>query len=414
MAIMQSLTFGGINSLDYGVYITGEGVYNAPQRMVDTVSVPGRNGDIIIDQGKYDNVTVVYQAGTFGSGQADFRDKISAFRNAILSQLGYQRLTDTYHPDEYRMAMYSSGLEVSPAHYSDAGEFELTFYCKPQRFLTSGETAVAVANNGTVTNPTKYASSPLLQFKGYGDLALDGATIQVHNEPYGTLLLANRTTRADDPQTLLRTVLDEGNLALLNNGDDITVSAGSDIILSYGDTGQYRPVISSAVYSSGDITPELAVADYNTVHIDPGALAYVKGTSSSHTLTMTVSLTYYPSGVATTWSGNTTVTFTYNGTDKISYTFSCPTLPASMYIGVPLNSAINAVYGNSTKTLVSDTMYIDLDIGEAYIVNSGVVSSVDNMVSIPTTLPTLAVGSTTVTYDNTITNFKITPRWWQL
>ena len=412
MAIMQSLTFGGINSLDYGVYITGEGVYNAPQRMVDTVSVPGRNGDIIIDQGKYDNVTVVYQAGTFGNDQADFRDKISAFRNAILSQLGYQRLTDTYHPDEYRMAMYSSGLEVSPAHYSDAGEFELTFYCKPQRFLTSGETAVAVANNGTVTNPTKYASSPLLQFKGYGDLALDGATIQVHNEPYGTLLLANRTTRAD-ANYLLQTKLDASNLALMNSSDTITVQAGSDIIVGYqGD--DFVAFVTSAVYSSGDISaPTLSVSS-DWIHIDPGALTFAKGTSSSHTMTMTVGLTYYPSGVETTWSGNTTLTVTYNGSDKISYSFSTPTLPGTIEHAVPQNSAINTVYGQSTKTLVSDTMYIDLDIGEAYIVNNGVVSSVDNMVSIPTTLPKLAVGSTTVTYDNTITNFKITPRWWQL
>lgn len=413
MAIMQSLTFGGINSLDYGVYITGEGVYNAPQRMVDTVSVPGRNGDIIIDQGKYDNVTVVYQAGTFGNDQADFRDKISAFRNAILSQLGYQRLTDTYHPDEYRMAMYSSGLEVSPAHYSDAGEFELTFYCKPQRFLTSGETAVAVANNGTVTNPTKYASSPLLEFKGYGDLALDGATIQVHNEPYGTLLLANRTTRAD-VNYFLWTKLDSSNLALMSNGDTITVQAGSDIMFSF-DGEDFGTFVTSAAYSSGDISsPTISIANEETIHVDPGALAYAKNTSSSHTLTMTVGLTYYPSGVETTWSGNVTLTFAYNGSDTIQYSFNAPTLPATIDIGVPQNSAINSVYGQSTKTLVSDTMYIDLDIGEAYIVNGSVVSSVDNMVSIPTTLPKLAVGSTTVTYDNTITNFKITPRWWQL
>lgn len=411
MAVMNSLTFGGINSLNYGIYITGEGVYNAPERAVDTVSVPGRNGDVIIDQGRYENVTVVYKAGAFGSDQADFRQKISAFRNAILSKIGYQRLTDTYHPDEYRMGLYSSGLEVDPVHYSGAGEFELKFYCKPQRFLTSGETASAVANNGSVSNPTLYPASPLLEFKGYGNVALNGETIIVHNEPYGTLLLANRTTRAD-VSWALATYLDASNLALMNNGDTITVSSGSDI--AFGIQGDdFGTSITSATYSSGDISPTITVADEDEVHIDPGALAYAKGTSSSHTLVMSVSMRYYPSGVETTWMGNVTLTISYNGSDTIQYSLTA-TLPNDCDFGVPANSAINAVYGNSTKTLITNTMYVDLDIGEAYINNGGAISSVNNMVSIPNDLPKLAVGTTTVTYSNTITNFKITPRWWQL
>lgn len=411
MAVMNSLTFGGINSLNYGIYITGEGVYNAPERAVDTVSVPGRNGDVIIDQGRYENVTIVYKAGTFGDDQSNFRTKISAFRNAILSKIGYQRLTDTYHPDEYRMGLYSSGLEVDPVHYSEAGEFELKFYCKPQRFLTSGETAVAVANNGSISNPTLYEASPLLEFKGYGDISLDGNTIIVHNEPYGRLLLANRTTRAD-ANWQLATFLDVNNLALMNNGDTVSVSTGSDIAFSI-EGEDFGTFITSATYSSGDITPTITVADEWMVHIDPGALLFAKNTSSSHTLAMAVSMTYYPSGVETTWSGTVTLTISYNGSDKISYAFT-GTLPNNCDYAIPENSAINAVYGNSTKSLITNTMYIDLDIGEAYINNGGTLSSVDNMVSIPNKLPKLAVGSTTVTYDNTITNFKITPRWWQL
>jgi hypothetical protein len=34
MAVFKSLTFDGINSLNYGIYITGEAVYNAPERAV--------------------------------------------------------------------------------------------------------------------------------------------------------------------------------------------------------------------------------------------------------------------------------------------------------------------------------------------------------------------------------------------
>ena len=42
MAIRNSLMFGGVSSADYGIFISGEGVFNSPTRAVEMVSVPGR------------------------------------------------------------------------------------------------------------------------------------------------------------------------------------------------------------------------------------------------------------------------------------------------------------------------------------------------------------------------------------
>jgi phage-related protein len=138
--IFKGLTFGGINSLDYGIFITGEAVYNAPERSVTSIEIEGRNGDLLIDNGRFLNIEIKYPAGCFAETQEDFKQKIESFRNAIISQISYQRLTDDYNPDEYRFAVYKSGLDVSVAVLHQGGEFDLTFDCKPQRFLTSGET----------------------------------------------------------------------------------------------------------------------------------------------------------------------------------------------------------------------------------------------------------------------------------
>lgn len=138
--IFKGLTFGGINSLDYGIFITGEAVYNAPERSVTSIEIEGRNGDLLIDNGRFLNIKVSYPAGCFAETQQDFKEKIELFRNAIVSQISYQRLTDDYNPDEYRLAVYKAGLDVSVAVLHQGGEFTLTFDCKPQRFLTSGET----------------------------------------------------------------------------------------------------------------------------------------------------------------------------------------------------------------------------------------------------------------------------------
>ena len=149
--LYKALTFDGASSRTYGVYITGEAVYNAPERAVEMISIPGRNGAFVLDKGHFENIEVSYPAGIFAENEEDFAKAISDFRNLLCSKVGYCRLTDEYNPDEYRLAVYKSGLEVSPEQLK-AGEFNLVFDCKPQRFLTSGETAVSIANNGSINN----------------------------------------------------------------------------------------------------------------------------------------------------------------------------------------------------------------------------------------------------------------------
>ena len=40
MGMRNYLIFGGVNSANYGIYITGSGVYEAPERVVEKVTVP--------------------------------------------------------------------------------------------------------------------------------------------------------------------------------------------------------------------------------------------------------------------------------------------------------------------------------------------------------------------------------------
>ena len=186
------LIFGGVDSSDYGIYITGEAVYNAPEREVEFIDIPGRNGSLAMDKGRYNNITVTYPAGAFGKNQEDFREALSAFRNAILSQKGYQRLEDTYHPEEYRLGVYAAGLEVSPASRGKAGQFDLSFVCKPQRFLSIGDYPIPVDSGDILQNPTVFDSSPLLEVDGYGTVSFNGFDIELDDSPLGVVDLIPR------------------------------------------------------------------------------------------------------------------------------------------------------------------------------------------------------------------------------
>lgn len=171
----HSLIFGGVNSADFNVYISGGGTFSAPQRDVEIVSVPGRNGDLIIDNGKWNNIEVSYPA-FIPSG---FEQNIEAFRSAICRKTGYQKLEDTYHPDEYRMAMLSAGVDPSTRFMNRSASLELLFKCKPQRFLKIGDEPIQIL--------TPFVSSGKIEshyIPAYEDGKLD---FEVHCVPTDTL-----------------------------------------------------------------------------------------------------------------------------------------------------------------------------------------------------------------------------------
>ena len=181
MAIFNTLTFDEENSLDYGVYITGEAVYNAPKRVVEMIDIPGKDGQLALDQGRFENIEVSYPAGCFSDNMEDFAEKVATFRNMLLSRYSYKRIEDDYNTDEFRLGLYRSGLEVDAVRYNTAGEFDIVFDCKPQRFLKSGEEVQTFSASGTITNPTFFGSRPLLVVTGAGQLVLGARVIEISN-----------------------------------------------------------------------------------------------------------------------------------------------------------------------------------------------------------------------------------------
>ena len=172
---LNSLTFNSINSLTYGVYISGTGVFNAPPRDREMIKVPGRNGAIIIDHGRYENIEITYPAFII----KDLAEKVRIFANKLLEPVDYVRLEDTYNPDEFRLAILSQGMDVNPVSWLAAGSFDLIFNCRPERFLKSGEIVHQFITSGSVTNPTDMPSKPIIRVYGAGTVTVNGTAIEI-------------------------------------------------------------------------------------------------------------------------------------------------------------------------------------------------------------------------------------------
>ena len=408
------IIFGGVDSSDYGIYINGEGTYNAPERDVELVNVPGRNGAIALDQGRYNNIKVTYPAMVLEADQEHFREKLSEFRNAILSQKGYQRLEDSYHPDEFRMGVYHDGLEVSDIlTLARGGNFELTFDCKPQRWLSDGDIPVPVSSGDVLQNPTVFDAGPLLEIEGYGTVSFNGYDIELDNSPLGAVDLIPRRYYSS------ANVFDNSykfDRSLLNTGD--TINVGQALFSVEWQSISLSTIYTSITYTKSSIstmTPSVSV-------VNGGYIFLIRFTTPALTFSAldpedseVEKLANYTISAAKDGGGTDTVYVTVRvkcGYDYIRYRIEVST--SSPISDVDNTLTANPTTGTSTVQLLGNPTYVDCETGEAYRIDDGEYKSSNARVTIGADLPVMSPGSNKVIYDNTVTDIKISPRWWKI
>ena len=307
------------------------------------------------------------------------------------------------------MAVYKSGLEVDHEGLLN-GEFDIVFECKPQRWLTSGESASAVANNGTLSNPTLFESSPLLAVKGYGGIHFNGFDVEIENVTLGDIILVDGGS-FDTSETF---TFDK---TLFNNGDSISVS-GQFVA---GCWGALLPFLSDSDFSDSNVlftTQKRPPAGEHQKFATAFTLPLVAGTNKTETNTLSISYTASYGGISITQTWTITQTIQYNasaGTITMSLSGTATTSDNQYPVAVEyLQGESISILGNSTISALGNPTYIDCDLGECYMLKNGNIVSLNGVIDLGSDLPVLASGSNAFTYDNTITELKVAPRWWQV
>ena len=162
---MNYFKFNGVRSSDFGLIISGKDIYSAPAPDVSFVSVPGRNGDVLIDENRFNNITVSYDVAF-----RNVKSRASAIK-LWLCRAGYFVLTDTYQPEYFRMAAFSSNLKIDEL-IENVGHAQISFNCKPFMYSFAGRETITLTEPGTATNPEAFASLPYIKIIGGGDITL--------------------------------------------------------------------------------------------------------------------------------------------------------------------------------------------------------------------------------------------------
>lgn len=409
MGLLNVLMFDDISSQTYGFYIDGQATFNAPARRGEIVTVPGRNGTLFLDENTFENIEVEYTVFFDGKNEGRFHDRLAQFRAALMSKRGYLRLSDTYHPEEFRLARYKADFKVDPIMYNRAGSFKLVFDCKPQRYLLTGEREYE--NPFNIKNETNFPASPLLKIYGYGDLDLNDKRITVEDNTLGKIIFLGMAQN-DSAETLY-----------------------SPFTKTTFNTGDYAETDATwyATFTVANATPGTISVDTDNSTLDYGLI--IAGVEIAQNGQITVKIQWpdinFQAGIAASWTKTAQIRVDYTNSQTSQQTYTTVGISETVDIlttGVQLSSVtvtnatkvsekkiIDTGTVNSSVSTLGNPLYIDCESGEAYKFEDGEKINVNSGVWLGEDLPTLEPGTTWFMHDSeTMPRFIIVPRWWTL
>lgn len=177
----HNLVFDGIDAAAYGLVVYRADVDEIAARDVEAVEIAGRNGVLHLDNGRWRERTQTYGVYVPTPDSGYYADALGRVRTMFGQRgKGYKRLTDTYNPDSFALASFVDAIAPEPLAFRTKGVIELSFSCRPERFLKSGERVITTASSVTLNNPTGMPARPLLRVYGTGAGTLSVGAVIVY------------------------------------------------------------------------------------------------------------------------------------------------------------------------------------------------------------------------------------------
>lgn len=376
----QSLfEYNGLTSDIWNCYKLQPINFPSPSRDYDLVNVPGKNGDMIFDKGRYNSVEIVIECFIVG----DFLTYFDAMRGFLMADVAYHRLVDSVYPDEFRMACVRNveAKQKTPG----GGTVEITMTCMPQRFLKSGELPVSFTDSSK-------SQQTIYKYSGFSSYTktniIDPISAEIGMDLSDSLFYVidmSGVTLADDEMIRVEGGFDKFFVALCSNNP--VSSSSNSSAYRFDDTfllHQYDPraywlfpaAANIKIYAEDTLVYESPNTEHETIHNQTmfGAKPIVKVDISDGDSITDYLFSIGPNGVL----------------------FTQPAL-------YPFNEA--------------QTITIDCEAMEAYSLPrdnpAGYKINWNPYVKF-VKAPELMPGDNDIAYDATVSNLRIYPNWWRL
>jgi len=151
---MHEFIYDGLPSSVFGAYIASSNFLDGASRDVSPVMIPGRNGNLNLDNKRFNNFTLVENLYI----RKDIVQNADALRQFLAAHsTTYYPIEEDFTPEIFRMARYSGAFAVETFDHV-GGAFSIEFDCKPQRFLKSGTVMQEITSGSTLNNSVCFSA----------------------------------------------------------------------------------------------------------------------------------------------------------------------------------------------------------------------------------------------------------------
>lgn len=168
---VNQFSYNGKKSFDdMGLIITDTPSRVSPARRITFTAIDGRNGDIINDEGCFDNGEIKYNVTAIAE-DVEMSLLVRKIKRWLQGEAGYFKLSDTYDPNYFYLACYSGKIDVADK-LELLGAATLTFKTKPFKYSFDGQRKITITGAATVYNPEEWEASPYIKIVGNGNVTL--------------------------------------------------------------------------------------------------------------------------------------------------------------------------------------------------------------------------------------------------
>ena len=165
---MGTFTFNGVSSTTHGLRVTSDYVINSTGNDVETVAVPGRDGDLLISKNRLKSVILELPCTVLSNRKlTDAGSEISNWLNVD----GYKNLTLSWDPDFIYRSAFIETFEIAGL-MRQFGKVKLNFLTYPVKFYKQGCTTQTLSNGATINGLGNVKAKPIITLVGSGDCTL--------------------------------------------------------------------------------------------------------------------------------------------------------------------------------------------------------------------------------------------------
>lgn len=286
---MDSFTWKGRNSYDYyGIVINIKPPLIKPERNVNEIAIPGRDGDLTIDYGTYKPIIFSMTCTFLNTVTGITIDDIMTWLD------GYDNLTLSWQSDRSYKAKLINKIDIEQSLIT-FGEFPLIFKAQPFGYTTSNPLNTFTTTPTSIFNSCTKDSRPVIKVYGNGTIIL---TVNTTNITLNSVV-DYVTVDSDLMDCYKDTVLQNNNMiggfpVLAVGTNNISWSSGvvqietATVVGTITTAGNATVIVTAVGVTGSPITYSVAVALSDTATLVAGKIITVLQADANLTAVYTV------------------------------------------------------------------------------------------------------------------------------